>query len=118
MSRKWNFLTAAVIGFAAIIASIGLIVTPHRDRLLLEAGATADDVWTYIHTNPVALVSQSGSSIGRRSYWRAYPLSIEEEARFFWRTNRLFATRKTIYTLNTNSVITGVCSQWKFVWPF
>ena len=96
-----------------------ITVGANIDPTPVRVGATADEAWTYIHTNSLPLVP-GGSSwlLDERGTWRADPRKIEHETLLYWRTKHLFLTRKLIYTVSTNSIITTLHSQWKFTWPF
>jgi hypothetical protein len=125
MSGHTGFMTSqqkagvAVIGLLGAMVAFVISAMAHIDPSPLRIGATADEAWTYIHTNsPTITPTGSSSIVDERSSWCADARSIEHETRLYWRTNRLFATRKMIYVVNTNSVITSVRCHWKFTWPF
>ena len=112
-------LGIASLGFIALLAVVIGRVMAHIDPSPLRVGATADEAWTYIHTNSPSLApSGTASTVEARGSWRADARSIEHETRLYWRTNHLFATRKILYIVDTNSTITAVHSHWKFTWPF
>ena len=109
----------AAMGLIIILVVFLMAAATNIDPSPLGVGATADEAWTYIHTNSTTLAPAGASPfVDERSSWRADPRSIEHETRLYWRTNRLFATRKVVYTVDTNSVISSVRSRWKFTWPF
>jgi hypothetical protein len=55
-----------------------------------------------------------------QSNWKAHARDIQCDARYFvrWPTNRLLLIRHTVYSLNTNGMIIGADSDWKWVSPF
>ena len=107
-----------IVGLVAIMGGFMLFVMSRIDPSPLRAGSTADEAWTYIHTNSPALAQGESPLVSQYSNWRADAHSIVQETRFCWRTNQLFATRTTTYIVSTNSVIVGIGSRWKFNWPF
>jgi hypothetical protein len=109
----------AAIGLLATVSALLIFVSWRIDPCPLRAGATADEAWIYIHTaSPITEFPKQKPVLCRRCRWFAYSRSIECEARFYWKAHQLLATRKTIYTVNTNSLITSVNSQWEYTWPF
>jgi hypothetical protein len=118
MTRR-RILGIAVIGFLFMAVVFVIHIMADINRSPLRAGATADDAWTYIHTNSSLLGRREGSlPVGKWSTWHTDVRGIEHETCFYWGSKRVFARRKTVYGLNTNGIITGVHTQWKFEWPF
>src|SRR6516162_6217523 len=115
-----NWRTKVLVTIVALVAIMGgfiLFVLSRIDPTPLRTGSTADEAWTYIHTNSPALVPFDSPLVSQGTSWRADARSIVQETRFYWRTNQLFATRTTTYVVSTNSVIVGIGSHWKFKWP-
>ncbi len=103
--------SALVVGLIVyLIAAIG--APP------LHVGSTADDAWTYIHTN--LMVRAAASS--RYQYWRslsrgtADAKTVHWQTDFFYRTNQLLATRTITYTLNNSGVISQIKTHWNLNW--
>ncbi len=114
--RKVAFVA---LGVLVAMAVVFLSLVPNLDPPPMRVGSSADEAWTYIHTNAqVVAGTRISSAVSTRSAWRADAHTIEQELGFYWQTNRLFATRKMIYTVGNNSTISGVNSQWKLTWPF
>ena len=118
MTRR-RILGIAAIGF--LFVAVVFVIRMMADVVPspLRAGTTADEAWTYIHTNSSVLGRQTRAlPMGRRSTWHTDVRSIEHETCFYWGEERVFATRKTVYGLNTNGIITGVHTHLKFKWPY
>ena len=107
-----------IVALVAIMGGFIAFVMSRIDPSPLRVGSTADEAWTYIHTNSPVLAPGPSPLVSQYSNWRADARTIVQETRFLWRTNQLFATRTTTYVVNTNSVIVGIGSRWKFKWPF
>ena len=113
-----RILSGAVVLLLAGLAVLGASWMK-ASRSPLSVGASADEAWTYIHS-PIANQSDVGPFHITRQAWKAQALDIQCDVAYFFRagTNRLFANRHVVYVLNTNSVIIGSKSKWKWIWPF
>ena len=111
-------MIVAIVGLVAVMAGFILFIMNRIDPSPLRTGSTADEAWTYIHTNSPTLAQEESPLVSKYSDWRADARTIQQETRFCWRTNHLFATRTTTYIVSTNSVIVDIGSRWKFNWPF
>ena len=108
---------AIVLLLAGVVLLGGSWIKASRSPL--SVGATADEAWTYIHSS-TANQSDVGPFHITRQAWKAQALDIQCDVAYFFHgaTNRLFANRHVVYVLNTNSVIVGSKSTWKWIWPF
>ena len=118
-----SFSIRHILSGAVVLLVVGLVLLGgswmRASRSPLSVGATADEAWTYIHS-PTANQSDVGPFHITRQAWKAQALDIQCDVAYFFRagTNRLFANRHVVYVLNTNSVIIGSKSNWKWIWPF
>jgi len=105
----------------ALLAAVGAFFVLHRLQFgpgPLRLGATADEAWTYFHTNTLSSSSIGLIPVSSRSQHSAYARSIQCETRFFYGSlQKRFAIRTTVYELDTNRLIAHVRIHWKFNWP-
>jgi hypothetical protein len=118
MQRYRNLLWAAAI---LLIGALGLVVVVESRAHCtpLSVGATADEAWTYIHSD-AACRSRGFMFDVTRVSWQAHARDIQCDVRYslHWTTNSLFAIRHVVYGLDTNGTISGIRSSWKWNTPF
>src|SRR5688572_2687594 len=116
MKRGVRRRVVSVAVFVGLLVLAGLLFTVAlKDPSPLRAGATPDEVWVFISTNrPSQGVFHGVLPITKRTMWSADSQRIESETRFRWRTNKLIAVRKTLYSYHTDGTIKRVTSdlQW------
>ena|SRR5436190_7224119 len=111
--------TIAIFATLFFLALFFLAAFALRDPSPLHVGSTPDEVWSYVRAGRVSGVTRPNYfGIVKTYRWKAVATNVQGETHFRWRTNKIFAIRKTIYDFGTNDSIQRVESKWSFAWPY
>jgi hypothetical protein len=80
-----------------------------RDSSPVHVGMSAQVAWNRIH-----ILTPASST---NSTWTSYADRIEREARWGIRPARIVLKRRTIYSLGTNGIVSGVHTAWTLALP-